>query len=521
MTKKPILTAVGIFSIFGILISSPGAIALEDGRAWLIEGKQVQLGQVRFHFTDRLATRLSVFGSYKANYEHPNFQASLPPCTKPDQQVCIESFAISGIEDDKWIYSTPIIKTTPNDVAFTTISLDGTQVVVNNRAYADSGDGMFEGSVPYIWENNVHSHKGGRQYMVTALTTGNYSRNESTKQISSSFTGGFYGLSMNVIPVGTGNGGQKILTEDRKPLTAYLFPDNVKVKTVLRMKPIINKIQPWFQARTTSPEFQIDAEAGKITAIGSPVNVSTATGTTPLSTFNGPLSNFWGGVAHLKSLQDARGYGTDMTENSGSIGIVDRFKKIQDFIDAKAEGDSFLWGYESTPYISPNNTACFNGGGVNGFMSTNATVYEPSPPTWDEESGSLDFAIAAPHLDSLGGEKIGTYNLSIKDSVARCLWGNAAISGKATVSVVNSDGTNQVATTTYGSDKGWVNFQAAGFHFSAPTVKVKLEALKINSDVPRQVTTRSIPKKIICIKGKSAKTLIGLNPKCPAGYKSK
>jgi hypothetical protein len=63
----------------------------------------------------------------------------------------------------------------------------------------------------------------------------------------------------------------------------------------------------------------------------------------------------------------------------------------------------------------------------------------------------------------------------------------------------------QIATTTMSQRNGWLYFSASGFHFSAPTIKVKLNSEKI--------------LKITCVKGKTKKLVTGTNPKCPSGYK--
>jgi len=84
---------------------------------------------------------------------------------------------------------------------------------------------------------------------------------------------------------------------------------------------------------------------------------------------------------------------------------------------------------------------------------------------------------------------------------------NAPIS--ASISVVSADGSNDVATTAVGEKNGWLSLSAANFEFSSPTISVKL------SQAATKKTT------IVCVKGKLSKSVSGINPACPSGYKKK
>ena len=109
----------------------------------------------------------------------------------------------------------------------------------------------------------------------------------------------------------------------------------------------------------------------------------------------------------------------------------------------------------------------------------------------------------------------------------------------ATVEVLSEDGEQSVATSSLGIENGFLRLSATGFHYSAPTIKVKFEQPKplvtptpIQSSpstpgtptpqITAQAATKVIiSKTILCIKGKSIKKISGINPKCPFGYKKK
>ena len=113
----------------------------------------------------------------------------------------------------------------------------------------------------------------------------------------------------------------------------------------------------------------------------------------------------------------------------------------------------------------------------------------------------------------------------MRSSVARCIYGFTAAPVSATVSIVASDGTAQVATTVLGEKNGWLYLTASGFTFSSPTVRVKLtQAVEpVVTPAPSASAKPAAVKKssITCIKGKTTKKVTAVNPKCPSGYKKR
>jgi len=161
--------------------------------------------------------------------------------------------------------------------------------------------------------------------------------------------------------------------------------------------------------------------------------------------------------------------------------------------------------------------AAFSGknGGIVGFLNTNATSYLSGPPTYNPSDQSLDYKVAAPHYAKDGSEFQGIYTLQIRQDVAKCIFGLTDAPVKATVSVTSLDGQQQAVTTSMSERDGFYYFQASGFHFSAPTIKLKL----VNTAVPAKTpTTVSALRAIKCVKGKLIKKVVAVNPKCPSGY---
>ena len=161
------------------------------------------------------------------------------------------------------------------------------------------------------------------------------------------------------------------------------------------------------------------------------------------------------------------------------------------------------------------------------LVSSNATLYSAFPPAWDATEQTLAYQVGSLHLDHKGALHKGHFNLAVPKNFAKCLWGENILNAKATVAVTNADGTNNVATSVLSQDDQMIYFKVAGFTFSTPQIKVKLEIPKATptpSATPTSIPIATpIVKKttITCIKGKISKKVTATKPKCPAGYKKK
>jgi hypothetical protein len=214
--------------------------------------------------------------------------------------------------------------------------------------------------------------------------------------------------------------------------------------------------------------------------------------------------------------------------------MMNAFNLMQKYMEEKAVSMPTFWSVRNVESGQVTNASgqrgldCLNKSGGNsgkilGFVNTNATAYTSGPPTFNESEGALEYRVAAPHLAKDGSEFKGMYSLQIDSNVARCMFGTIGTAVKATVSVLNKEGQNTVSTTTVNESNGMFKFLAAGFTFSSPTIRVKLEnAPKVStSPTPAAQKPAAVTKKITCVKGKTVKTVSGFNPKCPSGFKQK
>ena len=101
--------------------------------------------------------------------------------------------------------------------------------------------------------------------------------------------------------------------------------------------------------------------------------------------------------------------------------------------------------------------------------------------------------------------------------MANCIWGKGVSSPRAEVQIVSSDGKSSITTVATKVESGMLRFHVAGFGYSSPTIKIRMQNETIKTPENKEKATKTIS----CIKGKIFKKVSGSNPKCPAGYKIK
>jgi hypothetical protein len=156
-------------------------------------------------------------------------------------------------------------------------------------------------------------------------------------------------------------------------------------------------------------------------------------------------------------------------------------------------------------------------------------------PTWSKEDDSIKFSVTAPHFSNDGATYSGIFSTEIPLDFASCLW-KVDLRSKISASVEATYEGNQsaeIVATSARNDGSTYYLSASGFHFSAPTINIKLQqSSSSNSSVPVGTRIQSDASKlnssttkkqitIICSKGKLSRNVLGYSPKCPAGFKQK
>lgn len=428
-----------------------------------------------------------------------SFKTVLPLCDAQTSTGCLKrvEFKIA----DTWQTAKLLPSPGHRDYAFGSIGKDMKWDIVKTKTYpANPEKGIFRAALPNLFEFNGAPNRLGSQYWVNAVLTSDITSGVAKiKGLDISAWGVRVNPNCNrdgnsaFVPVSPAGGYCQYLVN---------LPSSISIKVSVDLGSRLSELSGWFDGRIMNPEIDMGtAEPGVLTVEGSPIEVSTAiTGLIPKGD---PLYNV---DAATEAMQGSEGTNRSTLSREGGFADWTRFApKILD----TANGTNTYWRLSSWVNNSQGKYGCANANGVLGVVFSDATAYTPGAPRFDKASGALKFEVASPHYDASGSKNIGFYDLLVKDSVAKCLWGNSLTANRAEISVVNADGSDQVATTIFSMSNGWAKFKAYGFHYSAPSISVKFSK-------PAAST-----KTITCVKGKSMKKVSGPAPKCPAGFKKK
>ena len=276
------------------------------------------------------------------------------------------------------------------------------------------------------------------------------------------------------------------------------YREGQKVKLSFRAT---NELAGWFSGRIKGPELQIEKfspTANLFTVSGAPVAVPQFRAVVPKTSTISLV------VENVARNPNTGGISNNANSGRGSFDFLTQFK---DFVGDKAVG-----------FINPFSLTTVRGGSgcfadtskVLGIVTTDSMVFEGSPPVFT--NGQLEYKVAGLHYAPDGKTVIeGNYDLVMRSEVARCLYGFTSAPVQASISVVSENGEAKVATTVLSESKGWLKLAAYGFTFSNPSILVKLTQARV---VPKKTT-------VLCVKGKVAKKVTAVNPKCPAGFKKK
>jgi hypothetical protein len=151
-------------------------------------------------------------------------------------------------------------------------------------------------------------------------------------------------------------------------------------------------------------------------------------------------------------------------------------------------------------------------------------TYNAGNPSWDELSKSLSITVSSPHFSSNGQLASGYYEMYFPTQLAKCMWNlNSTSNLKAEISILSSDGAPDIAAVTQSLDSTGLKVIASNFHFSSPTIKVKLSdgVTTPNVSSKSEKPISAVTKTIVCVKGHNKRVINGISPKCPAGFKTK
>jgi hypothetical protein len=286
---------------------------------------------------------------------------------------------------------------------------------------------------------------------------------------------------------------------------ATRWAENASASLTLRLP---NRVTGWLHGRLNSPQIaisKINTSVNRITVSGKPVTVQ---GSAPKVYVNEITPELLKVITRngAEPLRSDSGYVWQIPPADYNL---DWFNAWLPFTHDKADGFSDYWNFKSIPgnFSDPSAQQCLvNKDKLIGLVTTNSLWYSGNPPTFKDSQ--LNYKVAALHFNPDGVTPfLGSYDLVLDSTAARCLYGFSSAPIQASINVVSANGENQVATTTVNESDGWLRLSAKGFTFSSPSITVKLSQSGKSSAT------------ITCTKGKSVKKVTALKPVCPSGFR--
>jgi len=241
----------------------------------------------------------------------------------------------------------------------------------------------------------------------------------------------------------------------------------------------------WFRGRMDQPEIMITPSTDSreiVQVVASPITVPFVTASAKWSDFSPTLKALYPGDPEY--LRSSFGHAVWGAVETGDVALL-YFKEWQPFIKDHATAMKSYWSLHSINFEEAPRPGvlhvdhgtlfeCSAGVPIAGVVTSNALVYDNGPPTFNRQTQTLDYKVAAPHFTSAGEVLIGSYNLKINSEVARCIYGFSQAPINASIEIIDETGTVRVATSSVSELNGYLNLHAGGFTYSSPLLKVKL-----------------------------------------------
>lgn len=430
----------------------------------------------------------------------PHYRSLLPVCVTPQDLTCIESVESRKTGQPNWSKGTlsgfqfDVSKIPETSELFgmtiSPLSFYGTWA-------ADKASGLAAGGVASSWDLAETEHTNGYSYLAFVQYKGQFNNGTDMAEFSVMLepfswqcaefnTCNSFANSVAVVPLNKFTTGSEFRMTIR---TSFLGP----------------KIGSWAVGRLEKPTVNLTAE--KLVISGSPVvypmGYATLDSRTECSSKLGAVFSQFFPNAPNSCTSGAQAFIT----NSNDPTALTLFDALD--YDVKQNGELARWSF--TNIKTKNSTEkCMNSKSLS-LATSNAMLYSVQPPVWDDQTSTLSYQIASTHKDSEGNLNKGNYSLALSKKTADCLWKFDTQKASALISITNSEGIQNIAVSTLRTSANWIYFDASGFTFSSPEIRVKLTKPKVT---PAKRT-------IVCINKSTTKKVSGTKPTCPPGFKLK
>ena len=345
---------------------------------------------------------------------------------------------------------------------------------------------------------------------------------------------GYSGFVENIVPPGldcimSGNPNRSFRTAE----CAYRRVQSSEVRYYMSVR-LRQSPQGWLHGRLANAAVDIAAIAevsGAVTISvqGSPVRVPVIQKDMAFADLPAPLKDAYtiggggwptgsNGTSYYNTfgLQDLDPQdGTKRNRNSsppsfGPNGIAE-LEAWMPYVNDQATADRTTWSLRtlSSWEREQANPCLVDKSRVTGLVFTNATQYLAGAPEYNFTRQSLDYKVSAPHLMSNGEPFKGSYELLIRDDVARCIYGFGRGELNAEVTVSGQDPLTTLLTGVT-QENGWLRFTAAGFTHSSPVIRtaIKQKPVQTRTKVRQSLSSQQLVKLTKLKRSKSSKVRV-------------
>jgi len=414
------------------------------------------------------------------------FFADSPVCSTNKEFPCVQSLSVRKIGGSKWIQM--------SDSGVVKEKNNCSECHLKNWK-SKIGQNLPAGESAHYW-----MAPGFQEISMSATMSGSYTGSETDFATSpdSTYTPEDFGITLWN--------------------TSELDVPNNEYKVVMQLGPFKDALSGWFLGRMNKPQIDID-KTGLLTIQGETQNLSIAGTTIDYSQMPKEIVNEWLtscvpiSICGFETSPDTWNQNTK-DETLGYLTADNsqftKFKQWEPLMNGKAAKEGHMWSlvdFGSRGKSENTFGTCNYSTEIVGLITSNASIYSPDPPVVKDDG--VQFSVASTHSKSDGSLNIGTYNVSLRKSVASCLWGKNAIQNKFEANVTYEDGSNSILTTSIKQGLNFINFNASGYHYSVPTITLR----------PKQTTPKAGGGTTACTNGKKTIELAKVSLSCPNGYK--
>jgi hypothetical protein len=460
----------------------------------------------------------SITASYKGR---PGFAPDiyLQPCSLTIKSDCIQSLAYQSKTGSAWITLVPDEKIVFPVAGVPRFGSSPDIVVETLTAYAaDLSNNFPAGGMSPVYKD-TNSSSDTTRYLVQARAQGLVDANGKAT---------WNDLRFEIKPV---------TVSDYTKMNQFGFPtlqvqptfqNAGAFKIEVRSKATRNLLSGWFYGRVFQPEVKftsVSEDESVLQIIGAPIVTPIAQGDISFSDYAALQTSSGSALPTVNPAASVLSFGATYGFVNGS-GAMKVWRLLDPVLNKNAATSVSSFSVRTSRNASLLTSlypqGCLASQSLDGVVSTNATMYNPAPPSYDASDGSLNFEVGSPHLDSSGQVNQGFYSMVVSAKIAKCIWGSDLTNYKATVSIVNDSGTTQVSTSVLKAANDFYNFHISGFTYS--TKKISIRLLPVAAPTPSTTPTvkaKPVVKRITCVKGNLKKVVSGVKPVCPKGYKIK